>query len=184
VVTGGLLLITVPHFGEFTAQNFPYRWTIFYSIDPLVVALIVWRLRANATPSGHRNRLTPLMVVYGATLGIVGAVLLVVPTLAAGLWPWTLPPILAHTYSVFFLTFALGAALVMREPRWEGARVYVQANLGMLLLIIGVSLWHLDRFKPGLPIWAWYALCAAGVVAFGAAWLRHPGRLAAKGAAS
>ena len=46
LVTGVLLLITIPHFGEFTPQSFPYRWVIFYTIDPLVSALIWWNRTA------------------------------------------------------------------------------------------------------------------------------------------
>jgi len=180
-VTGVLLLITVPHFSEFTPQNFPYRWTIFYTIDPLVSALILWRLRGNAPPAG-RNPLAPLFLTYSAVLGVAGVILLVAPALAASLWPWALPPILGQVYSAFFLTFALGGVLAAREPDWAGGRVYVLANLGMLLLIVGVSIWHFDRFKPGPTTWAWYALCLAGVVGFGRALLRRPGRRFTQGA--
>jgi len=181
-VTGVLLLITVPHFGEFTPQKFPYRWTIFYTIDPLVSALIWWRLRGNAAPPAGRSPLAPLFLTYAAVLGVAGVILLALPALAASLWPWALPPILGQVYSVFFLTFALGGVLAAREPGWAGVRVYVLANLGMLLLIIGVSFWHAYRFKPGPSTWAWYALCLAGVAAFGVALLRRPGRLFSKGA--
>ena len=181
-VTGVLLLITVPHFAEFTPQNFPYRWTIFYTIDPLVSALIWWRLRGSAPPPAGRSPLAPLFLTYAAILGVAGVILLGLPALAASLWPWTLPPILGQVYSVFFLTFALGGVLAAHEPSWAGVRVYVLANLGMLLLIIGVSFWHADRFKLGPATWAWYAVCLAGVVAFGVALLRRPGRLLTQGA--
>jgi hypothetical protein len=181
-VTGVLLLITVPHFGEFTPQDFPYRWTIFYTIDPLVSALIWWRLRASAPQQAGKNPLAPLFLTYAAILGVAGVILLGLPALAASLWPWALPPILGQVYSVFFLTFALGGVLAAREPGWAGVRVYVLANLGMLLLIVGVSFWHADRFKPGPATWAWYALCLAGMAAFGVALLRRPDWLPAKGA--
>ena len=181
-VTGVLLLITVPHFGEFTPQNFPYRWTIFYTIDPLVSALIWWRLRGTDPSLAGRNPLAPLFLTYAAVLGVAGVILLGLPALAASLWPWALPPILGQVYSVFFLTFALGGVLAAREPSWAGVRVYVLANLGMLLLIVGVSFWHADRFKPGPVTWGWFALCLAGVVGFGAVLLRRPGRRLTQGA--
>ena len=38
-VTGVLLLITLPHVGEFTPTTFPYRWVIFYTIDPVTTRL-------------------------------------------------------------------------------------------------------------------------------------------------
>ena len=181
-VTGVLLLITVPHFGEFTPQNFPYRWTIFYTIDPLVSALIWWRLRASAPRLAAGNPLAPLFLTYATILAVAGVILLSLPALAASLWPWALPPILGQVYSAFFLTFALGGLLAAREPGWPSVRVYVLANLGMLLLIIGASLLHADRFKRGPVTWAWYALCLAGVVAFGVALLRRPSARIAQGA--
>src|SRR5262245_40593418 len=144
VVTGGLLLLTLPHLGEFSAATFPYGWIILYTIDPLVVGLILWRLRGrDPIPAGH-NPLAPLFISYAAVLTCAGVVLLVAPTLAAQLWPWTLPPILGQVYSVFFLTFALGGLLSAREPRWAGVWVYIVANLVMLLLTVGVSIYHAD----------------------------------------
>jgi len=181
-VTGVLLLITVPHFGEFTPQNFPYRWVIFYTIDPLVSALIWWRLRASDPQLAGRNPLAPLFLTYAAVLGVAGVILLALSALAASLWPWALPPMLGQVYSVFFLTFALGGVLAAREPSWAGVRVYVLANLGMLLLIIGVSLLHADRFKPGPVTWAWYVLCLAGMAGFGVALLWRSGRRLTQGA--
>jgi hypothetical protein len=184
LVTGGLLLITIPHFGEFTSANFPYRWTVFYTIDPLVTGLILWRLRGRDPAPAGRSPFAPLFMAYAALLGVAGLILLALPTLAGSLWPWLLPPVLGQVYSVFFLTFAAGGLLAAGEPRWAGVRIYVQANLGMLLIISAVSLLHLGRFKPGLPTWAWFGLCLAGVVVFAAAWLRRPNQPAAQGAPS
>ena len=182
-VTGVLLLITLPHFAEFTPQSFPYRWVIFYTIDPLVSALIWWRLRGSDPPLLGKSPLAPLFLTYAALLGVAGITLLGVPALAVRLWPWALPPILGQVYSVFFLTFALGGVLAARDPRWAGVRVYVLANLGMLLLILGVSFWHADRFTPGPASWAWYAFCLAGVAGFGVA-LRSTRRRQTQGASA
>jgi hypothetical protein len=181
-ITGGLLLLTLPHLGEFTAETFPYRWMILYTIDPLVVGLILWLMRRRDPAPAGRNPLAPLFLAYAAALAVAGLVLLLAPTLAAQLWPWTLPPILGQVYSIFFLTFALGGLLAAREPRWEGVWVYVVANLSMLLLVIGVSLYHADHFKAGLPTWVWYSLWLAGALAFAAALARRPRQLAARGA--
>lgn len=180
VVTGGLLLLTVPHFGEFTAERFPYRWTILYTIDPLVAGLILWLMRGHdAVPPGY-NQFAPLFGAYAGVLGLVGLVLLIVPEFAGQIWPWALPPILAQVYSIFFLTFALGGALAAREPRWEGVWIYVVANMIMLALIIGVSIYHADRFKATSTTRIWYGLCTAGALAFAAALLLRPRRLFAR----
>jgi hypothetical protein len=166
LVTGLLLLITVPHFGEFTADNFPYRWTIFYIIDPLAAGLSLWWLRGRDPVPAGRNRLAPLFRAYAVVLTIAGIVLLVLPGLAVALWPWTLPPVLGQVYSGFFLTFAVAAVLAWREPRWEGVWIYLAANLGMFGLILLVSVLHSSRFKPGPVTWLWYGLWLAGVIAF------------------
>lgn len=184
LVTGGLLLITIPHFGEFTPANFPYRWTIFYTIDPLVTGLILWLLRGRDAKPAGRNPFAVLFMTYAVVLGVAGLILLVLPIVAGNMWPWALPPILGQVYSVFFLTFAVGGLLSAGEPRWAGVRVYVQANLGMFLIIIIVSLLHFSRFKPGLPTWTWFTLFLVGVIAFVIAWLRRPDLAAAQEALS
>jgi hypothetical protein len=179
-VTGVLLLLTLPHLGEFTAETFPYRWIVLYTIDPLLVGLILWWMRGRDQRPVGRNPLAPLFMAYIMVLSIVGVILLFMPALAAQLWPWALPPILGQVYSIFFLTFALGGVLAVREPGWEGVWIYVVANLGMLLLVIIVSLYHADRFKPGLATWVWYSLCLAGALAFAAALIRRPRQLSAR----
>ena len=173
-VTGVLLLITIPHFGEFTAENFPYRWTIFYTLDPLLIGLIVWLLRGrDPTPPG-RNPFWPLFLIYSLLLGIAGLLLLLLPSMAVNLWPWTLPPILGQVYSIFFLTFALGGLLAIREPRWSGVWIYCAANFGMMVLICGISLYHRDRFGSGPATWVWVLVCLLGVLGFALPLLRGP----------
>jgi hypothetical protein len=182
VVTGVLLLLTLPHLAEFTSETFPYRWIILYTIDPLVVGAILWFLRGRDRVPAGRNQHARLFIVYASVLGCAGLVLLVAPTFAAQLWPWTLPAILGQVYSIFFLTFALGGLLAATEPRLEGVWVYLSANLVMLLLIIAVSLYHADRFKAGPSTWLWYGLCLAGIMAFAMALIRRPQHTAAQGA--
>jgi hypothetical protein len=184
MITGGLLLLTLPHLGEFTPETFPYGWLILYTIDPLVVGLILWRMPKREPTSVARNPLATLFIGYAATLALIGTILLVAPALAAQLWPWALPSILSQVYSIFFLTFALGGWLAAREPGWEGVWIYVAANLLMLILIVAVSLIHADRFKAGLETVIWYGLCLAGVVVLSGALVWGPRRLAARGATS
>ena len=173
VVTGGLLLITVPHFGEFAADRFPYRWTIFYTIDPLAAAAIAWTYRRRDPPPGPANRYRALFGAYAAVLGVAGVVLLFLPSVAVGLWPWALPPILGQVYSIYFLTFAVGALLSAAEARWVGIWIYCAANLGLLVLVIIVSLLHRERFASGPSTWIWFALCTLGLVGFGRLLLSH-----------
>jgi hypothetical protein len=153
-----------------------------YTIDPLLVILILWRMRGRDRVPAVRNRFAPCFTAYAAVLGVAGVVLLVAPTFAAQLWPWTLPPILGQVYSIFFLTFALGGLLAAHEPHWEGVWIYVAANLGMLMLIVAVSLYHADRFKAGPATWAWYSFMFVGILAFATVLARHSRPLATQGA--
>lgn len=173
-VTGTLLLITIPHFDEFTPETFPYRWTIFYTIDPLVTILLIWLMRGRDPVPPGRSRLWPLFLLYAVVLGIASFVLLLLPALAVSLWPWTLPPILGQVYSIFILTYALGGALAIREPRWSGVWIYCVANFGMLVLIALVSLYHHDRFGSGPSTWIWASVCLLGLLGFALPLLRRP----------
>src|SRR6266545_3647927 len=83
VLTGGLLLLTVPHFGEFTAATFPYRWVILYTIDPLLTGLILWLMRGRDTPPAGPSPLAGLFTTYAVVLAAVGVVLLIAPALAS-----------------------------------------------------------------------------------------------------
>jgi hypothetical protein len=177
VLTGGLLVLTLPHLGEFTANTFPYRWVISYTLDAVVTGLVLWRLRGRERSSPARTPVVPLVSTYATVLGMVGLVMLVAPSFAVRQWPWGLTPILAQVYSVFFLTFALGGWLVARDPRPEAAWIYLTANLATVLLVIGVSTAYPERFKPGPPTWTWYATWVAAacvLVATLAALRRRP----------
>jgi hypothetical protein len=170
-VTGGLLLITIPHFGEFSRDTFPYRWTVFYTVDPLLAFAIAWVLRGrDRVPGRNPNRL--IFMAYAVTLCVAGAVLLFVPTVAVAMWPWSLPPVLGQVYCVFFFTCALGGLLAAREPRWTGIWIYVAANAGMFVLVLLVSLYHEDRFVSGSPTAIWYGLWIAALAGFALPFLR------------
>jgi len=181
IVTGGLLVLTLPHLGEFTPATFPYFWLILYVIDPLLAAVIWWQLRTVAARPSRLNPLAPLLIPYAGLLGLLGLVLLIVPDIAARFWPWSLPAILSQVYSIFFLTFAIGGLLAVRELDWDAIRIYLQANLVMLILVIVVSVIHRDRFVAGPATWIWYSLCAIGILAFATALIRRPRALMAQG---
>lgn len=177
-ITGCLLLLTLPHLGEFAAADFPYRWMVFYTLDVVVIGALLVHLRGRepAPPAAHHPA-APILLAYAAVMTIVGAVLLAAPTVAVAVWPWSLTPILAQVYSVFFLTFALGAWLAVRDGRPAAARVSVSANLVMLVLVLGVSVANLDRFVPGPRTAVWFGLFLAAAAALGVALAR--GRVSA-----
>ena len=183
LVTLLLLLITLPRLGEFAPpRDFPIGWLLSYSVDPLLAALLLWRMRGSDSSAAGRNLLGRLFVVYGAALAVLGLILLALPDLAARIWPWELPAVLGQLYSAFFLGMAACAALAAREPRWQAVRVYLISNLFVLVLVLVVSLLHLDRFRPGVSTWLWFGFCLAGVAVFTRALLARTGRQALSGA--
>src|SRR5262245_1686212 len=171
-VTGGLLLITIPHFGEFSRATFPYRWTVFYTVDPVLAFAIAWVLRGRDRARG-RNLNQIIFMAYAATLCVAGVVLLLVPKVAVAMWPWSLPPVLGQVYSVFFFTCALGGVLAAREPRWTGIWIYCAANASMFVLVLLVSLYHRDRFVSGPATAIWFGVWVAALAAFTLPFLRR-----------
>jgi hypothetical protein len=169
VLTGGLLALTLPHLGEFTAATFPYRWIAFYTADVIVVAVVLWQLRGRDTRPAGTNPMGLVLLGYAALLAVVGIAMLVAPDWAVHLWPWRLTPILAQVYSIFFLTFALGGVLSARDPRFQAVWIYLSANLATVLLVIGVSLGYPHRFTPGAPTAVWYLLWGGSAIALAAA---------------
>jgi hypothetical protein len=168
LVTLLLLLITLPCLGEFVAPRlFQIGWLLSYTIDPLLAALLLWRMRGHDQAPAGANLLAPMFIAYAVALGLIGLVLLALPGLAAQTWPWELPVVLGQLYSVFFLGIAACSALAAREPRWAGVRIYLIANLFLLVLVVIVSLLHIDRSmlarEPGSGL--------------GSAWLRPPASL-------
>jgi hypothetical protein len=165
-ITGALLLLTLPHLGEFTAAGFPYRWLVLYALDVVVIGVLLWRRRGDRAAAQARHPAAAVLFGYALVAGMVGTVLLVAPDIGVLFWPWALTPILAQVYSVFFLVFALGAWLASRSDPAAG-RISVTANLVMLLVVLAVSLVHLDRFAAGPRAAVWFGLFAVAAGALG-----------------
>ena len=181
LATAGLLVITLYRlavfgFGELAyPDRFPVGWTLFYLLDPLVVAWTFWRWRGERVGAAS-SRMAGFWLLQALILGVSGLVLLLTPPLAISLWPWALTPPLSQLYSGFFLTLAVCCWLASREAEWSGARLLTLALALLALLVLAVSGIHLDRFKPGLPTLIWFALFGAEALAFILVWLRHAAR--------
>jgi hypothetical protein len=170
-LTGGLLLLTLPHLGEFHGAGFPWRWLGFYTADVVVTGWVLWRLRGQDPAPAARNPAAPLLYGYGGLMLVVGATMLVAPSFAVREWPWHLTTILSQVYSVFFLVFALGAALAARDPRTDAMWIYVAANLAMVLIVLGISVLYPEPFVSGTPTIVWYVLWVASGLALAASLL-------------
>jgi hypothetical protein len=165
-VTISLLILTVPWFGRLTP--FPLWWTVFYLIDPLIVAFAFWRLGwGGASPPGP-NPLRLFWILQAVIFGVSGLCLLLFPKVAVALWPWGLTVELSQMYSMFFLTLALASILAGVEPRWAGVRILVAMMLVFFIMVLGVSIYHFERFKPNLSTPIWFIAFGIETLAFGA----------------
>ena len=164
-----ILGLTLLHWSDFMADSLPHRpvWIFDYVVDPLIALILIpiaglWPPR-RAAP----NPLKWLLIVEAVVFGALGLALLLVPDTAASYWPWSLPPVAGQLYACFVLTFAIGAALAARETEPRAVRDFLIASLSLCLLVLVASMLHLDRFKADPVTVAWFALFAAGALAFG-----------------
>ena len=184
--TGLLFLLTlyrmIVYPGELT--KFPIIWMLFYLIDPLLVAFSFWRLGgSDKAPSGP-NPLMLLWVIQAVILGGFGLLLLLLPGVAISIWPWAMTVQLSQLYSGFFLSLSVVSVMAAREPRWEGVRVLAFIFATMAVLVLIVSVVHIDRFKSDASTVVWFVFFAAEAVVFGGLLIIHLVRPSVKGAIS
>ncbi len=171
--TALILVVTILHWSEFMADDLPHRqiWMFDYVVDPLLALIIVPAAGLWPDRAAYRHRLTPLFILQSALFGALGLALLLAPDAIAGVWPWSLPPVLGQLYACFFLTFAIGAAFAARESATLAVRGFTTSSLALMVLVLGASLLHLDRFKAEPVTWVWFAVFAVGLCAFAIAGL-------------
>jgi hypothetical protein len=164
-----VLLVTFAYWSDFAAKRIPVIWLATYIVDPVAAAAALLTLRPlrPARPGAHR--LTPLFVLEGGILGLVGIVLLGLPGFGTLIWPWKINPLLAQVYGAFLLAFAVGALLSAREGRPAAILPTVASTTALAALTLIASLLHLDRFAPGLSNGVWFAVLALTFAAFVAA---------------
>jgi hypothetical protein len=177
--TGIILILTIAHWSDFMADALPHRpiWIFDYVVDPLLALVIVPLYGLWPPRVGVRHRLTPLLIVQGTVLGVLGLALLFFPDAVAPLWPWALPPLLGQLYACFFLTFALGAFLAARETEPRAIVGFTLSSLALAVLVLVASLLHLDRFKAEPVTWVWFIVWGIGLCALSTAmlWQRSSG---------
>ena len=91
---------------------------------------------------------------------------------------------LSQLYSGFFLSLSVVSVMAAREPRWEGVRVLAFIFATMAVLVLIVSVVHIDRFKSDASTVVWFVFFAAEAVVFGGLLIIHLVRPSVKGAIS
>lgn len=168
------------HPGEL--KQFPTFWLLFYIVDPLLVAFAFWRFGWGDTSPRGASALTPLWLVEAGFFGVLGFILLLLPTTAKSLWPWAITEPQAQLYSAFFLTLAAASLLAIRELLWVGIRWLVFMVMTLALLVLVVSLLHLPRFTNGVTTIIWFLWFGAEAIVLGSLFIRHLVRPSPKGA--
>jgi hypothetical protein len=170
VATSVLLLLTLFRLFFYPGElpGIPYIWLLIYVIDPLLVAFGLWRMRVTEPPTTRvNNTLLSLWMVQTVIFGAVGSLMLLLPAVAVQLWPWGLTEPLAQLYGAFFLALAVVTGLCIGEWRWEGVRATAVMLMSLGILVVLISLLHLDRFKSPLALLVWFVFFAAEALVFG-----------------
>ncbi len=161
----------------------PVIWLLLYFIDPLLVVFCLGRLGATGSSVPRANNpLSLLWIVHTVIFGAAGLLMLLLPGIAVQLWPWGLSAPLAQLYGGFFLALATVTGLSIGEWRWEGVRAVVVMLMSLGIIVVAISLFHLDRFKSPLAVLIWLVIFAAEALIFGSLLLIRQVQPAVKGA--
>jgi hypothetical protein len=178
VATGLLFVLTVlrmvlhPH----ELARFPVFWLLFYLVDPLLAGIVFWRLGWGSAGTATVRPRPALWFAQAAVFGIAGLALLLTPSAAMALWPWAITDPQAEIYSAFFVTLSVASLLAAREPTWEGVRWLVLMIALLAVLVVIVSLLHLQRFTKPPATAVWLVLFSAEALLFGGLFVRESTR--------
>ena len=123
----------------------------------------------------------PLWLVPGRTLTLLGWVpeMVALPETEMSVPGVTfINPVFVRLLGAALLALALSSFLAWRARRWEEVNLLVQLELAFTVLgavAIVVGAFTLDRDLPAIG-WVTLAIYVIFAVAWGAAWLRRPGR--------
>jgi hypothetical protein len=142
-----MAIATVLHWGKFNHSHHTFvLWVVLYAVTPILVPA-VWARNQRTTPTewDTDEPLLPRVVrLVGGALGVVVTVvavaLFVVPGVMIAAWPWGVSPLTARVLAGWFALFGVVNSVVVRDPRWSGARILVQSELlGFGLVLVGVG---------------------------------------------
>jgi hypothetical protein len=159
---------TVVHWDRFNHDHLAFwLWAGLYFTTPLLVLGAFLLNQRREGPADDEARLsTAARIVVGGTgaasLGL-GLFLFLAPEAAIDVWPWMLTPL---TSRVMGAVFSLGIAglVILSDPRWTTARIMLQTEQVMLLLILVAAARASDQMEGGRPL-TWLLLAGlAGVL--------------------
>jgi hypothetical protein len=161
VWTGMLGVVSVLNLSAFDwSRGSTWFWFVAYTGYPLVALWIAWCQRKETV---HREQgeisggLRAYLYGQGATAGVLALFLLVAPSTMATMWPWAIPPLVAHIYGAPFLAYGLGSLYAARQRTWSEVRIVVIGTLVFTLGVLVASMLHANLFDLGKPsAWLWF----------------------------
>jgi hypothetical protein len=157
--------------GAATARFAAWGWLVVYVAVPVVLgSLIVAELRSPGTDPPPTRPMPPPLRVMGGLLGavllVVGACLLVAPSMTAAHWPWPLTDLTAQALSAWFVGVGIVAALAVVDGDVVRARnVWTSATILAVLQAVAL-LRYVDAVQwSSLAAWTYVAIFSVmGVV--------------------
>jgi len=147
VATGFIFILTLYrlYFYPGEVPKLPGTWLVINALDPVLMAFGVWYFRGEkplqAPPPRASNPLSWLWIAQTIILGVVGPLMLLLPSVVVPVWPWRVTAPLIQLYGAFFLARAIVAGLSISEWRWEGVRapVIMLMSLGIAVVLISFN---------------------------------------------
>ena len=100
-----------------------------------------------------------LTLVEVIVLFLAGCGMFFLPKVVAPFWPWTVAPFNASFLGAVYAAAMIAAVMQTAYARWSPTRIVTPMIFIFTLIIILLSLVHLDRFDFQRPeVWIWFAL--------------------------
>jgi hypothetical protein len=166
---------TVVHWDKFVHTNVAFwLWAGLYFTTPFLVIAVWWMNRQESAPvTADDLLLSPATSVLIGAAGIAPILiclfLFLFPRSAIAVWPWTLTELTARVTGAIFALGAVGIGAFV-ERRWTSARILLQVEGVMLMLIAIAVLRSHGDFDTGKPL-TWVFAASFLALAFASALL-------------
>lgn len=175
---------TVLHWEKFNHTHPAFwLWVGLYFTTPMLVFAVWATNRTRDVPVRDDDLLLPgasamIAGAVGVAAALTSSFLMIAPERAIAVWPWTLTPLTARVTGAIFALGVAGLYLYV-DRRWTTARIMLQVELFMLVLILLAAVRARADFDTSRPL-TW--IFAAGFVATTAVTLAFYLRMEAKAA--
>lgn len=158
-------------FAKFTA----WAWLIIYALaPPVMLALLVYQLRAPGSDPAHRAPVPPwfrgVLVAQAVIMIGLGLAMFLAPEPFAGLWPWTLTPLTARAVGAWLIGLGFAVAHAAWENDWELIRICMVGDIvagGLQLLVLARFAGTLQWAAPNVWVYLVFLLAMVAIGTYG-----------------